>query len=873
MQFIQDTGWTGNAGTSPQPAPSITVAAGHSLLIAVMGGGANPTVAGNGNTYVQAGASLTDTFGTFLTLFYVLAANPGATVVTATDPVNLHDIYVAEYSGLAAFINSSLVFVNGASVGANTIASGTIPISGPSLLWGFCSEIGAETLTAGTAPNAFTARGASAIFAKLASEDALVSANAAATFGCTTGSNQYFVGALAFTLAPAGAVLAGAASDATTAAGALTTGAASFAQILLDNPNHAGGSTQINMGSGPGTGTGDTAQVAFTKIKQDFADLNAMLAQIYGRFVNALFVPPSGDTTGATDTANLIAAINQAASTARSIPGASDPVSTSELRFAAGTYTINLAGALMNAATLTAKLQGLRLTGAGGEGQTTFLYAPGTAGPMLTNQRWLGLTFIDISFRCTVAGCDFMQSQEQGGLTSVQSYKFVRCTWNGFQNDFMLTGANNNSEMYWDGCTFGVTGSNVLYVPPAGTATITAGNASLAIQNSPEAFPLGATVAFTATLGNIAANTNYFIVAATTTTIQISATANGAALVPSVSGSLSGSAASDQFLNYTFHNCKYDPGSSNASWVNMSKGGHVVFSGFTDISGWQPTVDTYLIQLLGTSHAQGVCSFLVEEMRIEHKSDHALLFHCQWPSGSVKWGSLDPSSQVSARTNTAIPYVLVEMVNVEGPSIEWANSSFLGTHVYAYATNNFSMQSRISYKNCDILQQPNAASFCTFTALGTNAGGAPLVDFDIGCRGTDPTEIFASTLNWHLSASGVTQGKVVNFVGANADAPPSGGTVLRKLPKMGLLKSSTFNVQPSAQTGAYDFTLQTTEAVPTVLARFTGANAGAAASPATVPLNFWMTNDQQRTLQLVDTLAGGRTSAFRNYVCTASYDG
>jgi hypothetical protein len=34
-----------------------------------------------------------------------------------------------------------------------------------------------------------------------------------------------------------------------------------------------------------------------------------------------------------------------------------------------------------------------------------------------------------------------------------------------------------------------------------------------------------------------------------------------------------------------------------------------------------------------------------------------------------------------------------------------------------------------------------------------------------------------------------------------------------------------------------------------------------------------MTNDQQRTLQLVDTLAGGRTTPFSQYVCTASYDG
>jgi hypothetical protein len=72
------------------------------------------------------------------------------------------------------------------------------------------------------------------------------------------------------------AALAGAASDVTTATAALSTSAAAFAQILLNN-----GANQITLGSGANTGTGDTLLTAFTKVVQDFTNLNIMLSQLY----------------------------------------------------------------------------------------------------------------------------------------------------------------------------------------------------------------------------------------------------------------------------------------------------------------------------------------------------------------------------------------------------------------------------------------------------------------------------------------------------------------------------------------------------------------------------------------------------------------
>lgn len=577
---------------------------------------------------------------------------------------------------------------------------------------------------------------------------------------------------------------------------------------------------------------------------------------------------PTG--VAATDTANLIAAINLAASSARALIGASDPIGTAVIYFAPGTFTVNSANALMGPTTLSAKLRGLKMVGCGGVGQTALVFTPSVAGPMMTNQRWQAITAIDISFSCTVAGCDFLQSQEQGGLTNIQANNWVRCGWSGFQNTFMLTGGNNNSENTWDTCSFGVTASNVLYVPPTATATITAGQANIAVANSPEVFPLGATMTFTATLGNLILNTSYYIVASTATAIQIAATALGTPMVPSSSGSLSANCGSDEFLNFSFHNCKYDPASSNAPWVNMGKGGHVVFTGTMDVSGWSPTVDTYLINTLGNAHAQGVCNLLVSKLRIECLSDHALLWHNQWPMGNCTWNNVDQSSAVAARTNT-VNYVLVELLNVAGPNIVYDNCNFLGTHTYTYGSNNFTAQSSIKYRSVDVLQQPNAASFCLFTELATNSGGAPRVDFDEQCNGNDPTEIFPTNLNWHRSTFGTATTKTVNFVGANSDAPLNGGNIQRKLPINAVARSVLWNKQGNALSGTFGFNMQSIEATPTVLSSFAGANAGTAANPAATPVNFWMTTDAQRTIQLLET--AGRTSPFTGYIATVTYDG
>lgn len=54
-----------------------------------------------------------------------------------------------------------------------------------------------------------------------------------------------------------------------------------MARILLDDPAHAGGSSQLNVGSTANDGTGDDLRDGGLKLKQWATDLNAMTLELY----------------------------------------------------------------------------------------------------------------------------------------------------------------------------------------------------------------------------------------------------------------------------------------------------------------------------------------------------------------------------------------------------------------------------------------------------------------------------------------------------------------------------------------------------------------------------------------------------------------
>lgn len=281
-----------------------TPAVGNDLIVQVIGVGGASVL-----------ASLTDSIGgdTVLTDFpYTVDATSGVGIgvfrvhgVTAvshtftanwtTTPTSAFFLTCVEVSG-----------ISGIDSGAGTLALNTGSTSTPTTETLTPSANGAFLLAAlaqnhfetiGAWTNSFTTAqtfGSGPTFGS----GYLVQATAAAVnAGLGTGAAAWAALLVAYAATGGGgpsAALVGAATDTTSAAGSLTTSAGGYAPILLDDPAHVNGTDQISMGSGPGSGTGDTAEVAFTKLKQWASDLNKMMAQLFP--ARSLQAPTNGFT-------------------------------------------------------------------------------------------------------------------------------------------------------------------------------------------------------------------------------------------------------------------------------------------------------------------------------------------------------------------------------------------------------------------------------------------------------------------------------------------------------------------------------------------------------------------------------------------------
>ncbi|MEO7205662.1 MAG: hypothetical protein ABI145_02480 [Steroidobacteraceae bacterium] len=599
--------------------------------------------------------------------------------------------------------------------------------------------------------------------------------------------------------------------------------------------------------------------------------------------MGTVYLTASGDTSGATDTANFKAAYTLATIGGRTVTGESDPSGTVTIRFGYGTFYITAAQAMMSSAAPTGKIAGLIFKGEGSN-LTTISYTPASSGPLCLNQRWLLVRFEGFTFLGNDANSDFLDSFEQGGATNIQDYKFTDVVWNGsWQNIHLLTGGNNNSEWKWNECTVDGTIANWLYIPSSQTGTFTNGSNQIALTNTSGAFAIGSTITFATTVGTgagqIVAGTTYFIVAATATNIQVSATSGGTPITPNATTGTTSVAtvASDQFLNFWWKNCKFWD-VQNGSWINSSFGGHFVIEA-CDISNNHPSQNTYIFQLLGSSHSRGVCDFLVDGLRIEHATDFSLLLHSQWPQGNIGFNHLDESPLTRTATDAVCK---IEIVNVTGSIIEFRNSQLSGLHNYVNNSSNWNFQSQIIYENCTLLANPSAASFISMTA-GVNTGGFPNIRFN-KCRNTSNAatvgyhEIVDSDVNWYLGTGATTHVKTVSILGANSDWPAGGGILEFRFPLNAMITQVRFFKPANGNSGAFQYTLETTEATPTVLAGgaatpMAGANAGLAIPIYTTTPNFVMSSDAMRTIKLVDTLGGGRSGIFTGLYCLVDYIG
>ena len=620
------------------------------------------------------------------------------------------------------------------------------------------------------------------------------------------------------------------------------------------------------------------------------AALTAPVASLNQRIVNRISIQASGDVTGATDSANAIAAEVAAVAALRTVTGFSAKCGTVLIEFESGDFYLN-ANALMGGGGLASKGWGIRFVGRGQE--ETVLHLLGTGGAMCVNKWWLQPQFDDMSLYSSDTSNNFIASLEQGSLSNVQDYRFSNCGWRGSWNHLaLLTGGNNNSEWKWNDCYVDAALTDWLCIPATLTGTMTNTSATIAIANTLGTYVVGSTCTFGTAVGTggggVATSTTYYIVVASSSGISVSATAGGTAITFNANGSSTVVIGSDQFVNHSWHNCKFWD-ITNGSWINAAFGGQFRFSGICDVSNYHPSVDTYLFNLTGTAHAGGVCNFLCDGLRVEHTSDNALLLHNFWDKGNITFNNLDTSSQVGVRATTN-EYVRNEIINVTGASLMFRDSQLLGVHRYINNSSNFQFQNWARYEGCTLLDNPSAGNFALVTNAGTNSGGYPRIRFE-QCRNTLNAgtagyhEIVDSDVNWYLSCAGQPKVRRVSLVGTNSDWPGSGGKTTFRLPLHAIIVEFLFFKAAGGAAGAFQYTVQTQEATPTVLAGgaatpLAGTNSSLAITPyvlnptTTPALCFDVgTSDLARTIDIIDTLGGGRSGSMTAFRCLLSYIG
>jgi hypothetical protein len=598
---------------------------------------------------------------------------------------------------------------------------------------------------------------------------------------------------------------------------------------------------------------------------------------------------PSGDTSGATDTAAFIAAYNLAVSNPLAEPGGGSFGGFAVIALDGGIFYINQSYAMMPGLTNgpTVKMSGLKFRGAG-SGITWIVYTPATVGPLCYNRFISNVQFEGISFFGNSITSDFYQSSEQGGASNIQHFNHTDCTWtHDWQNIALFTGGNNNSENRWDRCAVAANGgtiANWLYIPLPATCTITNGTTALAMTNINGAFAPGQTCSFGTTVGNITASTTYFVVSSTTTSVTISTTFMGTPLVPNANGTSVATNASDQFLNFWFTKCQLD--SSGCPWINAGFGGSFMLDD-CDISANGPTTNTFLFNLLGTPNSQGVQNFHVNNLRIEHTTDQSLTLTSNWNAGNISFNNLDESSSVESRTDTNQNFNF-NFVNQAGPIISFRDCQLAGQHNYNINSNNFNFQNVGIYEGCTSLQWDAWAEFVTYSGSGvSNTGGRPKLKFrhtrNLNNASTvGYQEVMDTDLNYSQASGMYTEIKSVQMVGAASNWPTANGTLSFRIPLGATPTQFRFWKLANSNTGAFQFILQQGITSPVTIGGGTGtpmagSNAGAAipvyvvsflGSGAT-PLTC--NTDDSRTFSIVDQ--ANRSSLFFQIFSLLDYIG
>lgn len=151
---------------------------------------------------------------------------------------------------------------------------------------------------------------------------------------------------------------------------------------------------------------------------------------------------------------------------------------------------------------------------------------------------------------------------------------------------------------------------------------------------------------------------------------------------------------SDQFINYWFNNCKYW---SSSNWITAYRGGHFKLN-HCDVSGYQPSEDTYLFKLLGGSHSSGITSFIDDGTRYEIKSSQSKVIYCEWDKARVSFENSDFSSNSFNVVERNDVFSFKNASNGIGSSYVFTNCNLLGK--FKLNTSNIAYACELTLNNC-----------------------------------------------------------------------------------------------------------------------------------------------------------------------------
>lgn len=274
--------------------------------------------------------------------------------------------------------------------------------------------------------------------------------------------------------------------------------------------------------------------------------------------------------------------------------------------------------------------------------------------------------------------------------------------------------------------------------------------------------------------------------------------------------------ASDQFLNYWFFQCKYW---CSSVWIDMSVGGSIKITD-CDVSGYSPLSQSYLFNLRGNNHSFGVCTFDVNGLRVEQKTEFAGIIYAEWEQGAINFNGLDCSSQ---NFNVFAPLILSAHFNIgnaSGSQISFRGCSIIGKHRYSSSQGAFG-QGRATYQNTDFLSFNHPDEAFIFDESLSQTGRRRVARLT-QCRGNSTANVYSDAeLGWHVSASATVTKKIVSFKSAYGTLPSNAdGAVTIILPLNAFITRVFIDIAAgsSVSSAAGGFTIQTNEASPTVLA-------------------------------------------------------